>query len=156
MGLSLQKYVKDVHLILKRKFHIGLLGDSSKTIFNNPVKFTQALMYSPFDSGEINEIRTNKHSHTIVGELCRHNQNLIIEELLTVSQIGEWIVKCQVPLRDRFKFVMIYPVDLDTDHEKLKCDINVHNDIQLANIERLKMRKNGELLLSPTLKLAFN
>ena len=50
----------------------------------------------------------------------------------------------------------MYPVDLDTDLEKLKCDINVQNDVQLANIERLKTRKNGELLPSPTVKLAFN
>ena len=50
---------------------------------------------------------------------------------------------------------MIYPVDLDTNLEKLKFDINVENDVQLANIERFKTRKNGELLPTPTFKLAF-
>ena len=32
---------------------IKLIDDSSKIIFNNPVKFTQALMESPFNLGEI-------------------------------------------------------------------------------------------------------
>ena len=72
------------------------IGDSSKTIFNNPVKFTQALMENPFNLGEINKICINKQSHTIVAELCRPNKKLI-EELLSVSQIREWTVKCQVP-----------------------------------------------------------
>ena len=92
------------------------IGDSSKTIFNNPVKFTQSLMKSPFNLVEINEMCTNKQSCTIVTGLCTPNQKLI-EELLSVSQIGEWTVKCQVPLRDRFKFGVIYPVDLDANIE---------------------------------------
>ena len=45
------------------------------------------------------------------------------------------------PLRDRFKFGVIYPVDLDTNLEKLKFDINVENDVQLANIERLRQER---------------
>ena len=88
--------------------------------------------------------------------LSRELLLLLLLLLLSVSQIGEWTVKCQVPLRDRFKFGVIYPVDLDTALQKLKYDINVQNDVQLANIERLKTRKNGKLLPSPTLKLAFN
>ena len=63
------------------------IGDSSKTIFNNPVEFTQALLESPFNSGEINEICTNKQSCAIVAELCRPNQKLI-EELLCQSNRG--------------------------------------------------------------------
>ena len=78
------------------------IGDCSKTIFSNPIKFTQALMETPFNSSEINEIRTNKQSRTIVAELCRPNQKLM-DELLSVSQTGEWTVKCPVPVRDRFK-----------------------------------------------------
>ena len=46
------------------------------------------LMESPFNSGEINEICTNKQSCTIVAGLCRPNQKLI-KELLSVSEIRE-------------------------------------------------------------------
>ena len=90
---------------------IKRIGDSSKTIFINLVKFTQALMESPFNSGEINEIHTNKQSRMIVAEFCGPHQKLI-DELVSVNQIREWTVKCQAPLRDRFKFGVIYPVIL--------------------------------------------
>ena len=53
-----------------QKIVIKPIGDSSKTIFNNSVKFTQALMESPFNSGEINGICTNEQSRSIVAELC--------------------------------------------------------------------------------------
>ena len=58
-------------------------------------------------------------------------------------------------MRDKFKYGVIYPVDLDTDLGKLK-HINIKNGVQVAKIERLNARKNGETLPSPTLKLAFN
>ena len=64
------------------------LADSSKSIFSNPVKFTKALMESPFNSNQIKEIRTNKQSQTIVAELIVPNQNLL-DKLLSVNQIGE-------------------------------------------------------------------
>ena len=50
----------------------------------------------------------------------------------------------------------LYPVYLDTDLGKLKHDINIENGVQVAKVERLNARKNGETLPSPTLKLAFN
>ena len=49
------------------------LADSSKSIFSNTVKFTKALMESPFNSNHIKEIRTNKQSPTIVAELIIPN-----------------------------------------------------------------------------------
>ena len=51
------------------------------------------------------------------------NQNLL-NKLLSVNQIGEWPVECCIPMRDKFKYGVIYPVDLDTDLGKLKHDIN--------------------------------
>ena len=50
-------------------------------------------MESPFNSGEINDIHTNKQSSTIVAELCRPNQKLI-DELHSVSKI--WGMDCKV------------------------------------------------------------
>ena len=89
-------------------------ADSPKTIFSNPVNFTKASMESPFNSNQINEICTNKQSQTIVVELIVPNQNLL-DKLLFVNQIGEWPVECYIPMRDKFKYGVIYPVDLDTD-----------------------------------------
>ena len=59
-------------------------------------------------------------------------------------------------MRDIFKSGVIFPVDLDKDLRKLKHDINIENGVQVAKIERLNARKNGETLPSPTLKRAFN
>ena len=127
------------------------LVHSSKSIFSNPVKFTKAVMESPFNSDQIKEIRTHKQSQTNVAELIVPNQNLL-NKLLSVNQIGEWPVECYIPMRDKFKYGVIYPVDLDKDLGKLKHDINIENGVQVAKIAR----KNGETLPSPTLKLAFN
>ena len=60
------------------------------------------------------------------------------------------------PMRDKFKYGVMYPVDLHTDLGKLKHDINIESGVLVAKIERLNARKNGETLPSPTLKLAFN
>ena len=97
----------------------------------------------------------NKQSQTIIAELVVPNQNLL-DKLLSVNQIGEWHVECYIPMRDKFKYGVIYPVDIDTDLGKLKHDINIENGVQVAKIERLNARKNGEILPSTTLKLAFN
>ena len=98
------------------------LAYSWKSIFSNPVKFTKALMESPFNSDQIKEICTNKQSQTIVAELIIPNQNLL-DKLLSVNQIivqiGEWLVECYIPTRDKFKYGVIYPVYLG----KLKHDI---------------------------------
>ena len=76
------------------------IGDFSETIFSNPVKFIQALMMSfEINSDKINEICTNKQSHSIAAKLCRPNQKLM-HEVLSVSQICERTVKCQVSLRE--------------------------------------------------------
>ena len=108
-----------------------------------------------FNSDQINEIFTNKQSQTIVAELFVPNQTLL-GKLLSLNQIGEWPVECFIPMRDKFKYRVIYPVDLDTDLGKLKHDINIENGVQVAKFERFNARKNGETLPSPTLKLAFN
>ena len=111
-------------------------------------------MESPFNSDQIKEICTNKQSQTIVAELMVPNQNFL-DKLLSVNHIGEWPDECYIPMGDKFKYGVIYPVDLDTDLGKPKHDINVENGVQVAKIERLNSRKNGETLPF-TLKLAFN
>ena len=114
------------------------LADSSKSIFSDPVKFTKALLEGPFNYDQIKEIHTNKQSQTIVAELIVPNQNLL-NKLLSLNQIGEWPVECYIPMRDKFKYGVIYPVDLDLG--KLKHDINIENGVQVAKIGRIECKE---------------
>ena len=104
-------------------------------------------MESPFNSGEINEIRKNKQSRIIVAELCRPNQ-----KLTTISQSNRGI-DCKVS--GPFKRQIQVWDDIPSWSWYWPWKIKMWH-VQLANIERFKTRKYSKLLPSPTLKLAVN
>ena len=100
------------------------LNDKFMSFTRSPTKFARAFGASAFGNIPIKTVRSNKIKNIMAVELENPSQTTL-NILLQITKIGTWDVICSLPIKDKLKFGVISPIDLDEDLEELKYMIEM-------------------------------
>lgn len=129
---------------------------NSSQLINDPIQIVKLLKQSPFDDQEIVDIRVNKRKNILVAELESPNQ-VLLNKLLKVTELGKWKVKCYQPNSDSVYHGVIYPISETVELDELKELINTHSEHStVIDVVRLYRKVEGEWRESSSVKLTFS
>ena len=122
------------------------VGDKFMSFTRSPAKFAKAFADSAFGKADTKSVRVNKIKNIVAVELENPTQPTI-DILLQITKIGTWTVICSLPIKDKLKFGVISPIDLDEDLDILKemIEKSLLDDLSLATvfkIERLNRKSS--------------
>ncbi|KAF2348766.1 hypothetical protein FHG87_020480 [Trinorchestia longiramus] len=90
---------------------------TNKSFLSNEIKLAKALAASTFGNWNIGKITKNLGRNLLVVTLDRHYENP--SELLKITEIGPWKVKCRLPASQSTSVRVIGPFGEDTSNEDL-------------------------------------
>lgn len=124
------------------------------TVMKSPKQFQAALKSSKLKDIHIKDIRPNYKRGIIALELI-NNDDIQNYELTKVKEIGNWQVKCSVPISDKLSFGVISPIDPEEEIEV--TDIEVPNNVRVLSVERMNRTiDNGRKTPSTCIKVTFD
>lgn len=122
-------------------------------IMNSPKKFQNALNSTKFGKANIRDIRPNFKRGIIVIELENHD-DIDKFDLLNITQMGEWSIKCAQPKSDIYSVGIIAPIE--TDEEISISDLRVEGNVPIIKAERLmRTVEDGKKVPSKCIKITF-
>lgn len=129
---------------------------NAKELISDPVEIINCIQNSPFNNTDkIADIRVNKRRNIIVAELKKGDQ-VLINQLLEVTNLGSWSVECSQPNTDTVHYGVISPIGLNTKLQGITALIDTHSEnCTVTDAIRLKKRTGGVWTDSTSLKLAF-
>jgi hypothetical protein len=132
-------------------------SDNINELMNDPIEIATIIKESLFGSLNMKDVRTNKKKGLIIAELKQQPNPEIMKNLLDITCLGSWQVKCYLPNSEIYKIGVISPVSVNTNMEKIKELIQTNEtDIKIEKIERLKRKTENGWQPSASLKIFFS
>ncbi|KAF2356011.1 hypothetical protein FHG87_013230 [Trinorchestia longiramus] len=94
----------------------------NKSFLSNEIKLAKALAASTFGNWSIGKITKNLGRNLLVVTMDRHHEDP--SELLKITEIGPWKVKCRLPASQSISVGAIGPFGEDTSNEDLTEALN--------------------------------
>ena len=124
-------------------------------MMRSPSKFTYEFHKTKFGKADIKDMRTNFPKGILVVEM-QNSEDIILHDLLGVTSIGSWKVKCYPPVSESCSVGVIGPISTEEVID-LETEIITNTEVEVIKVERL-MRSvgNGQRVPSESVKLTFN
>jgi len=90
-------------------------NDKFMSFTRSPIKFAKAFAETAFGKIKTKDVRVNKIKNLVAVEMENPTQETT-NILLQITKIGTWNVDCSLPIKDKLKFGVISPIQLDEDH----------------------------------------
>lgn len=119
--------------------------------FANEVALVKGLTASKFGSCQIVDTHKNLSKGQLIVEL-KMNEITTIEDILSVGKIGDWTVKCKLPLAQTVTHGVIGPIGVETPDEKILESLKEKYD---QVIEATRLTKGKEKTPTLCIKVTF-
>jgi hypothetical protein len=133
---------------------IVIIKPHDNDIFKYPSKFSTAFGKTLFGKAKVKDIRINRLKGIIVVEL-QNTEEIAKYNLISVNQIGQWMVQCYRPLSEYSKTGVIAPIDISEDIIEIKEQIQVEGNAKVMRVERLMKNTKEGKIQSTAVKITF-
>ena len=148
-----------INKTLTSQGNVIIIEPNSRELLRNPIEIAEVVSASPL--GKFNpSVRTNKKRNLIIAEFNGITTNEI-KELVNLTNLGKWKVRCSQPKSDIVKYGVIYPIAIETNVDSLINFIQVRlsdspgNDVKVCSADRLKKRTENGWIDSTCIKIGF-
>lgn len=124
----------------------------AKAFFANDIKMARLFHASDFCQSGIIDISKNLRKNLVILKLRPTNQ-VKLNELLKISSIGDWKVKCKTPNSQQVSYGVIGPIGADTPENEITEELKV-NGYNVKETKRLTKGKEKTPTLS--VRITFN
>jgi len=132
---------------------VSAVGENSESFLRNPVLLAKAIRDSPFGKIDHKDIRTNIRRNIVAIELKERNEN-VISNLLKVTKLGRWTIKCHRPNADISCFGVVGPIHPDLEISEIFQNIHA-KEKKIIGISRLEQFQRGTRKPSSSIKVQF-
>ena len=134
---------------------IKVLKDAESMAISKPAVFCEEFERSLFSKTQAKEIRTNKRKGVFVIELEKKPEAHLLQEILKMDKLGSWDVECYIPNREKYKYGVIYPVDIETDLNVLQQRATCEN-AEIVKMERLTKKIDGRIIPAESVRVTVD
>lgn len=124
-------------------------------VINNPFLINKLITNSDFRYLPIKDIRPNKAQKLIAIEFKTELTEEKIGQLISITELGDYNVTCQIPNSDKYIQGVISPIPTDISLDELREGINSENEITIVKIERLKRKVDTGWVDSQSVKITI-
>ena len=108
-----------------------------------------------FKSVEIKDIQINRRKAICVVELSEPNLQKL-KEFCSIEKIGTWDVECYIPNKDKYKYGVISPIDVEVDLESFRGQLVTDENVNIVKIERLRKQEGRDSFPSESVQITFD
>jgi len=130
------------------------IGENALGFTRDPVGLAVGLKNSNFNNVSIKNRRVNSRANRVAIELEKEEEDKI-SELVKITEIGKWAVKCYRPNNTQRVYGVIKGIDQGVKIEDLMEEINVQDRTKISRMQRMPRFVNKNREESTAIKIEF-
>ena len=120
-----------------------------QSFFQSKIALFRLLQKSQFQEAKIKISKTNQAKGI---QIIHYEDHTKTEELLKITKMGNFDVKCYIPKSESFKIGMIGPIELDIEEEEI-VQLLIEQGFNNSKAQRLSVGKGANTRVTKTMKI---